>query len=94
MAEQPVDAGYTARSGRLENALRGVEMNDIERGTVMTIALTLDAAEIDDLAVLIERARLAGPDGSSRTTVVDLPGRHRKQVPAVGPSYKRKEETS
>ena len=93
MAEQAVDAGFLAKLGRLKNAFFGVALDDQEAAMVAAIASSVDSFQAETLAHLIERARYAGPGGSSRTTVIDLPGRHRKPVPAVGPSYKRKEET-
>lgn len=74
MAEQAVDATTAfARRERLKTALAGIELNDIELASLETVAL-LDTEVVDDLAVLIERARLAGPGGSSRTmTVFPLP---------------------
>jgi len=104
MAEQAVDAGYIARYERLRNALRGIELSEREDEILRRIAAArdsntaaLDGDDLWTLAELIERARLAGPGASSRTTIIDLPkrqGRHRKDIPAVGPIYPRKESES
>jgi len=56
MAEQTVDAGFFARRERLKAALTGVELNEVELASLETVAL-LDTEVVDDLAVLIERAR-------------------------------------
>lgn len=83
MAEQAVDAGYIARYERLKTALGGVAKNVADDAIMRHLATRLEREEIDLLAHLVERARYAGPGGSSRTaTVFPLPttgGKHRME---------------